>query len=650
MEGQARQEAVPGGIAIAPAANGAHPRGQDPAAGKPPYLESTDYVRVRFAGDSGDGMQLTGAQLARSSSLHGLDLATFPDFPAEIRAPAGTVHGVSSYSINFGSCEIQTAGDYPDILVAMNPAALKLHLGDVRAGGLLIADRDAFREKALRKAGFDSDPLDDGTLGKKGVRLLAVGMTEMTAAAVKEAGLPHNEALRCKNMWALGLVLWMFSRDLGPVEGWLDGKFGGKPEVALANRLALRAGHAFGETAEIAEDISPLKMRPAEMEPGEYCSATGSEALAWGLLAGAKLAGLELFFGSYPITPASPMLHEISRFARKDGSVVAFQAEDEISAACAAIGASWAGALGATASSGPGLALKGEAIGFAVAAELPLVIVNTQRGGPSTGLPTKTEQSDLFQAIAGRHGDAPLPVLAASGPADCFSSAIEASRMAVRFMTPVILLSDGYLANATEPWRIPDLRGLDPFPVDFAADPEGFTPMARDPETLGRVWAKPGTPGLEHRIGSLEKDHDTGEVSYDPENHQRMTDLRARKIRDIAGHIPLQRVACGTEKGDLAVVTWGSTFGPAAIAIRRARDEGLDVAHVHVRHLNPMPKNLGELLGGFGKVIVPEMNTGQLAFILRARYLLPVESVPKVTGRPFRIAELGKRIREALGK
>lgn len=614
--------------------------------GLPDYLESAEYVRVRFAGDSGDGMQLTGSQLARSSALAGHDLATFPDYPAEIRAPAGMVYGVSSYSINFGSCEIFTAGDYPDILVAMNPAALKVHIGDLRKGGLVIVDKEAFTAQALRKAGYESSPLEDGSLGAAGTRLLEVGMSTLTEKATREAGLTHRDSLRCKNMWSLGLVLWMFGRELAPVEEWLDAKFAKSPEVALANRLALNAGHAFGETAELDAPLAPFRMRPAEMEQGEHCSVTGSDALAWGLLAGAKLAGLELFFGSYPITPSSPLLHELSKFAGR--GVTTFQAEDEIAAACSAIGASWAGSLGATASSGPGIALKGEALGFAVAAELPLVVVNTQRGGPSTGLPTKTEQADLLQAIGGRHGESPLPVLAASSPADCFGTAVEAARLAVRFMTPVMVLSDGYLANATEPWRIPDFGSLEEFPVSFRTDPDGFTPMVRDPGTLARAWAVPGTPGLEHRVGSLERDSETGDVSYDPGNHQRMVDLRARKIASIADHLPPQEPLCGNRSGKLAVVTWGSTLGPATISIRRARQAGHDVSHIHLRHLNPFPGNLGELLSGFGKVLVPEMNLGQLAMLLRARYLLPVVSIPKVSGRPFRIAELTGHLADAL--
>lgn len=604
------------------------------------FLEHEDYARVRFSGDSGDGIQLTGTQFSDSAALEGHDLATFPDFPAEIRAPVGTTFGVSSFSINFGSTEIFTAGDRPDVLVAMNPAALKVNVKDLRPGGLIIADAGEFVAKNLTKAGYASNPLDDESLSA--YRIITIDISRLTLEAVKDHGLAKSDALRCKNMWVLGLLLWLFSRDRDPIEHWIERRFAKEPSVRDSNRAALRAGHAYGETTELSASVRRYRIGPAKLPPGEYCTLTGTEATAWGLLAGARLAGLRLFLGSYPITPASGILHLLSGLKRF--GVITFQAEDEIAAVCSALGASYGGAIGVTTSSGPGIALKTEAIGLAVATELPLVVVNVQRGGPSTGLPTKTEQADLFQALWGRNGDAPVPVLAASSATDCFDCAIEAVRIATRYMTPALLLTDGYLANAAEPWRLPDLDAIEAFPAAFHTDPDGFHPFRRDSDTLGRVWAVPGTPGLEHRIGGLERDYDSGHISYDPANHQRMTNVRRDKILGIARSLPLQRVALGPERGRLLIVGWGSTFGPIQVAVRRALAAGQSVAHVHLRHLWPLPTNLADLLGNYERVLVPEMNTGQLATLLRARYLVDAESLSKVTGQPFRIAEIAAAI------
>jgi 2-oxoglutarate/2-oxoacid ferredoxin oxidoreductase subunit alpha len=595
-----------------------------------------DFVRIRFAGDSGDGIQLTGTRLAASTAHFGNDFATFPDFPAEIRAPTGTTYGVSAYSINIGHTEVLTAGDNPDVLVALNPAALKVNLGDVREAGLIIADEGTFNDKNFRKAGYHTNPLDDGTLAR--FRVLRLDISRLTLNAVSGQGLSQKDALRCKNMWTLGLVLWMFGRDIALVEAWLTAKFSATPEVMNANVAALRAGHAFGETAELGESIRRFDIPAAPQEPGTYRTVTGSETLAWGLYAGARLANLDLFFGSYPITPASPVLHALSRMKRH--GVVTFQAEDEIAAVCAAIGASYGGAIGVTTSSGPGIALKMEGIGLAISAELPLVVVNVQRGGPSTGLPTKTEQADLLQAIFGRNGDTQLPVVAAATPADCFACAIEAVRLAVTHMTPVMLLSDGYIANAAEPWKLPDKEDLDPFPARFRSDPEGFHPYLRDPETLARPWVRPGTPGLQHRIGGLEKDYDSGNISYDPANHQRMTDARTGKLRKIAAAMAPQAIDQGEAQGDLAVVGWGSTYGAIRVAVGRARARGQRVSHIHIRNVWPLPPNLGELLGGFGKVLVPELNTGQLAMLLRSELLIDVTPYGKVAGQPFKVSEM----------
>jgi 2-oxoglutarate/2-oxoacid ferredoxin oxidoreductase subunit alpha len=607
-------------------------------------------VVVRFAGDSGDGMQLTGGQFTLSTALAGNDLATFPDFPAEIRAPQGTTFGVSAFQINFGSSAIETAGDQPDVLIAMNPAALKMNANALREGGLIIADEGEFTPRNLAKAGYDGNPLEDGSLAKW--QLVHFNISQLTLDAVKPFGLGNKEALRCKNMWTLGLALWMFDRNRQPIVDWLNAKFAKKPELAEANIAALNAGHAYGETVEIGGQVRQRHVDAAPAEPGLYRTITGAESLSLGLIAGAQLAGLPMFFGSYPITPASPILHHLSRL--KEYGITTFQAEDEIAAICAAIGASYAGQLGVTSSSGPGIALKGEAMGLAVMTELPLVIVNSQRGGPSTGLPTKTEQSDLYQAVYGRNGDAPLPVISARSPADAFDCAIEAVRIATRYMTPVMLLTDGYIANAAEPWKVPDMSGYAPFPVSFAEgsalepDNDQVMPYQRNGD-LARPWIKPGTPGLEHRIGGIEKNPGSGNIDYSPEAHAEMTRLRAAKVAGVADSIPDQDVCLGTNNGKLVVVGWGSTFGPIRQAVRRARGRGLDVSHIHLRHIWPLPKNLGDLLKSYDRIIVPEMNRGQLKTLLRDQYLVDARPVNKVSGQPFKISEIEAAIEEALG-
>lgn len=608
-----------------------------------PQSPLSDAVVVRFAGDSGDGMQLTGGQFTLSSALAGNDFATFPDFPAEIRAPQGTLFGVSAFQINFGSSAIDTAGDAPDVLVAMNPAALKTNVPSLKPGGLIIADEGEFNARNLAKAKYEVNPLDDGSLAKW--QLLKLNISQLTLEAVKPFGLGNKEALRCKNMWTLGLALWMFDRERAPLIDWLEKKFAKLPDIAAANVAALNAGHAYGETAELAGPLRQHHVDPASVAPGLYRTLTGAEGVALGLVAGAQLAKLPMFFGGYPITPASAILHHLSRL--KEYDVTTFQAEDEIAAICAAIGASYGGSLGVTSSSGPGIALKGEAMGLAIMTELPLIIVNSQRGGPSTGLPTKTEQSDLYQAVYGRNGDAPLPVIAARSPGDAFECAIEAVRIAVQYMTPVMLLTDGYIANAAEPWAVPDLTTYEAFPVEFLTEvPEGgFKPYSRD-EKLKRPWVKPGTPGLLHRIGGIEKEIDTGHINYEASNHQAMTDIRKDKIDGIK--VPDQIVELGAEGGKLAIVGWGSTFGPILQAVRRKRAEGLDVSHIHIRHIWPLPANLGALLKSFDKVIVPEMNTGQLKTVLRDQYLVDAKPVNKVSGQPFTIAEIEAAIEEAL--
>jgi 2-oxoglutarate ferredoxin oxidoreductase subunit alpha len=602
---------------------------------------SPEAVVVRFAGDSGDGMQLTGGQFTLSTALAGNDLATFPDFPAEIRAPQGTLFGVSAFQINFGSTLIETAGDQPDVLIAMNPAALKVNLDALKIGGLIIADSGEFTRRNLEKAKYAANPLEDGSLDRW--QVLSFDISALTLQAVKPFGLGNKEALRCKNMWTLGLALWMFDRDRQPLIAWLNAKFAKNPVLAQANAAALNAGHAFGETAELSGPLRQVHISAAATEPGLYRTVTGAEAISLGLVAGAQLAGLPMFFGGYPITPASSILHNLVRL--KEFGVTTFQAEDEIAAIAAAIGAAYAGSLGVTSSSGPGIALKGEAMGLAVMTELPLVIVNSQRGGPSTG------QSDLYQAVYGRNGDAPIPVIAARSPSDAFDCAIEAVRIATRYMTPVILLTDGYIANAAEPWKVPDPAAYAPFPVTFLEQPNGpdgtVLPYARNADGA-RPWIKPGTPGLMHRIGGIEKNPLTGNIDYSPASHQTMTDARKARIDGIVRSIPSQQVTLGEPGGRLVLVGWGSSFGPIHQAVRRARRKGLNVSHIHVRHIWPLPGNLGDLLKSYDQVIVPEMNTGQFKTVLRDQFLVDARPLSKTSGQPFTIAEIEAAIDAAL--
>jgi len=604
--------------------------------------ETRDSVVIRFAGDSGDGMQVTGSQFTLETALAGSDFSTFPDFPAEIRAPAGTTFGVSAFQIHFGGTEVMTPGDAVDVLVAMNPAALTVDLRDLKVGGTVIVDTAAFTDRNLSKAGYAKSPLDDDSLAR--YQVLKFDITKLTADAVKPHGLSSREAHLCRNMWALGLLLWMYGHERAATIDWLKRKFAKKPGIADANVAALNAGHAFGETAEMPEHLVGYVVPKAHVRPGRYRTVSGTEGLAWGLVAGLRAAGIEkMVFAGYPITPASALLHTLANL--RAFGVVTFQAEDEIAASGAALGASYAGALGVTSSSGPGIALKTEMLGLAIATELPLVVIDSQRAGPSTGMPTKAEQSDLFQAVHGRNADAPLAVLAPATTADCFDIAMEAVRLATKYMTPVIVLSDGYLAHAAEPWRIPQEADMPRFPVRYRSDPEGFHPFLRDAETLARPWVKPGTPQLEHRIGGLEKDYDSGHISYDPDNHARMTKTRADKIAGIARDIPRQDVALGSDHGALAVLGWGSTFGAIHQAVKITRDEGRDVAHIHLRYLNPFPSNLGDLLRRYQRVLVPEMNNGQLVKLIRAEYLIPAEPLGKVTGKPFRVTEIAQAIR-----
>jgi 2-oxoglutarate/2-oxoacid ferredoxin oxidoreductase subunit alpha len=607
-------------------------------------------IVVRFAGDSGDGVQLMGTQFVASTALAGNDFATFPDYPAEIRAPAGTTFGVSAYQVNLGARPITTAGDAPQVLVAFNPAALKVNLPLLAEGALIILNTDTFTERSLAKAGYQQDPRKIGILD--GYQVVALDISKMTLESVKTYALSKSDAGRCKNFWALGLVLWMFGRSVEPVEQWIAKRFAKDENLRAANFAALHAGHAYGETAELAAAVPQYRTPQAVFTPGEYRGITGSEALAFGLAAAGELAGRPVMFCSYPITPASPLLHRLARLGHLGVGV--FQAEDEIAAVCAAIGASYGGTIGVTSSSGPGVALKTEAIGLAISAELPLVVVDSQRGGPSTGLPTKTEQSDLYLAVYGRNADAPIPVLAARSPSECFDVAIEAVRIALRHMTPVMLLTDGYLANAAEPWLLPKVADLEPISVReprAAAEGEDVTAVAfdRDPDTFGRPWITPGMPGLMHRVGGLEKDLRSGHISYDAANHQAMTRMRADKVASVARYIPAQQVEIGESSGRLAVVGWGSTYGSLYQAVRSVRKSDPRVSHIHLRYLNPLPANLGELLSGFERVLVPEMNMGQLATLLRDKLGIEVVSLSKVTGQPFQVAELVEAIQRELG-
>ncbi len=603
--------------------------------------EKMGEVVVRFAGDSGDGMQLTGNQFTSTSALMGNDLATFPDFPAEIRAPAGSIAGVSAFQVRIADYDIHTPGDAPDALVAMNPAALIKSLPDLRPNGIIIANSDEFDERNLKKAGYQGNPLEDGSLD--GYRLYTAAVTTMTRRALEDTGLDVKTQDRCKNFFALGMIYWLYSRPVETSVAWLKQKFKRRPEIAAANELALKAGYNFCDITEVFQ--VRYEVEPAQLEPGIYRNIIGNSALAVGLVTASRRSGLPLYLGSYPITPASDILHELARF--KNYGVTTFQAEDEIAAVCASIGASFGGALAVTTTSGPGLALKSEAINLAIMVELPLVVCNIQRGGPSTGLPTKTEQSDLLQAMFGRNGDSPVPVLAANSPADCFETAIEACRIAVKYMVPVILLSDGYIANGSEPWRLPDLESLPDLRTEFWSKAEGFQPYSRDEATLARPWAVPGTPGLEHRLGGLEKEDLTGNVSYSATNHQKMTKYRADKVKRIAQEIPPLEIN-GDPDGDLLVVGWGSTLGAVAGAVRQARREGLNVSQIHLKYINPFPNDLGDVMGRFERILVPEMNSGQLALLLRAEYLREVVSQSKVKGKPFFRYEIYDKIKEIL--
>jgi 2-oxoglutarate ferredoxin oxidoreductase subunit alpha len=605
-------------------------------------IKTLDDVTIRFAGDSGDGMQLTGTQFTNTAAVLGNDLSTLPDYPAEIRAPAGTTYGVSGFQIHFGSTDILTPGDSCDVLVAMNPAALATNVKMLRQGGIIIANADAYTEKNLKMAGYEANPLDDGSLD--GYQLHKVAISKMTASALADMNLSTKFVDKTKNFFALGLMYWLYNRPLDQSEKFIREKFGKDPQVVEANLRVLRAGFNYGDTVELF--TTRYEVKAAHLEPGTYRNIMGNTASALGLVAAARKSGLPLFLGSYPITPASDILHELSRL--KEFDVKTFQAEDEIAAVCSAIGASYAGALGATNTSGPGMALKTEGIGLAVMLELPLVIINVQRGGPSTGLPTKTEQADLLQAVMGRNGEAPLPVIAAATPADCFSAAYESARIAVKYMTPVICLTDGYLGNGAEPWLIPRVEDLPDIPVTFAKNPDGFAPYSRDERTLSRPWAIPGTPGLEHRIGGLEKKHITGNINYEPENHDFMIKLRARKIERVLQDIPPQEVD-GDPRGDLLVVGWGSTYGSIKNAIRNVRARGRKVSHAHVRYINPLPGNLGEILAGFKRVLVPEINNGQLIKVLREKYLVPAEGFNMIRGLPLRTEEIEEAIESRLG-
>lgn len=615
-----------------------------------PREEITDVV-IRLAGDSGDGMQLTGSQFTAVSALAGNDLATLPDFPAEIRAPAGTLPGVSAFQVRISSEDISTAGDVADVLVAMNPAALRSELPKVRSGGMVIVNEDGFGERELEKAGYSANPLEDDSLAD--YHVIEVPMTSLTVTKVKELGVKGRDAERSKNFFALGLLCWMYSRNPSDLRDWIEHRFASDELVKNANLTAFEVGWSFGETTElipITRSVAPM-----ERPPGTYRNIDGNTGLAWGIIASAQLSGLPTYLGSYPITPASDILHELAK--HPEASIRVFQAEDEIAAAASSVGAAFAGDLAWTTTSGPGLALKGETIGLAVSLELPLVIVNIQRGGPSTGLPTKTEQSDLTQAIFGRHGESPLPVIAASRPADCFECAIQAAEMAIKYRTPVILLSDGYIANSSEPWCIPDVDSLPDLSTIYATETnhtgadgvEEFWPYLRDPETLARPWAIPGTPGLEHRVGGIEKADGSGDISYDPDNHQRMTDLRAAKIDGVARDYAPLEVTGDVDDAEVLVVGWGSTWGAIAAAVELVRSDGGKVAQVHLRNVNPLPGDLGDIIRAYPNVLVPEMNTGQLAMILRAEYLVDAQSLSKVAGLPFTVGEIEVEIRKRLG-
>jgi 2-oxoglutarate ferredoxin oxidoreductase subunit alpha len=609
-------------------------------------VESLDRVVIRFAGDSGDGMQLVGDRFTELSAAFGNDLATLPNFPAEIRAPAGTIAGVSSFQVHISDHDIVTPGDAPNVLVAMNPAALKANLRDLAPGSTLLVNVDTFETRNLDKAGYAGSPLEDDSLAA--FRVYEIPMTSITIEATKPLGVKPRDAERSKNFFALGLICWMYTRPTEPLVDWIKRRFGNRPEVLEANLAAFRAGYNFGETAELFDH--PYEVKPARLEPGTYRQITGNVALSYGLVAAAQAAKLPLFYASYPITPASDVLHELSKL--KNFGVKTLQAEDEIAAAGAAVGAAFAGNLAVTATSGPGVDLKAEAIGLAVSLEVPLVLVDVQRGGPSTGLPTKTEQADLMLAMYGRHGEAPLPIVAAKSPADCFDAAFEAVRIALKYRTPVILLTDGYLANGAEPWNLPDVEALPDISVPFTTEPnhgDEFYPYLRDPETLARPWAIPGTPGLMHRVGGIEKEDGSGNISYDPENHDKMSRLRAAKIAGIARDIPATDLD-DEDGSEFLVLSWGGTWGAATAAVRRVRGRGKKISHAHLHHLNPFPADLGAVLARFPKILVPELNLGQLSKLVRAEYLVDAQSYTRVAGVPFRAAELETHILEMMDK
>jgi 2-oxoglutarate ferredoxin oxidoreductase subunit alpha len=610
-------------------------------------IEEKERVVIRFAGDSGDGMQLTGDRFTNATAVLGNDLATLPDFPAEIRAPAGTVHGVSAFQIQFASRDILTPGDHPDVLVAMNPAALKAEFASVEPGATVIVNEDAFVQRNLDKAGFTSNPLEDGTL--EGYQVYRVPMTSITVRAVEELGLSRKEAERSKNMFALGLVSWMYGRPTDVTLTWLHKKFGDKPQVFDANVAAFKAGYNFGETTELF--ATSYHVKPAPVQPGTYRNVSGATALAFGLVAAAERSGLRLFYASYPITPASELLHELSRL--KNFRVLTLQAEDEIAAAGIALGASFAGDLGVTGTSGPGMDLKAETLGLAVTLELPMLVVDVQRAGPSTGMPTKTEQGDLLLAMFGRHGESPMPIVAPRSPAHCFDAALEAARIAIEYRTPVILLSDTFLGNSSEPWLLPDVTSLPRIDPSFATGPNAgqeFLPYLRDPKTLARPWAIPGTPGLRHRVGGLEKEDGTGDISYDAENHERMTHLRAEKVARVAETITPLEVDDPDGDAEILVLGWGSSYGTIQAAARRVRERGLGVATAHLVHLNPMPKNTGEVVSDYRTVLIPEMNLGQLSMLIRSRYLVDATSFTKVQGQPIFAEELEAEIVKVMGR
>ena len=608
----------------------------------PPTVEELDTVTVRFCGDSGDGMQLTGTEFTKSTAILGNDLATFPDYPAEIRAPAGTLPGVSGFQIQFSSHDIYTPGDAPDVLVAMNPAALKTNLPDLLPGGILVVNTGAFNETNLQKAGYAKNPIDDEQLQAK-YRLFKVDITKLTELSLEGSGLGSKEIARSKNMFALGMMCWMYGRPMDNIIDGLRQKFTKKPEIAEANVQVLKAGFNYGETTEAFSH--KYEVKPARLAPGKYRNVTGNQAAALGFVTAAARSGVRLFLGSYPITPASDILHELSSY--KNYGVMTFQAEDEIAGIASAIGASFGGSLALTTSSGPGVALKTEAMGLALMLELPLVICNVQRGGPSTGLPTKTEQADLLQAVYGRNGESPIPVLASSTPGDCFEAAYEAFRIAVKYMTPVLYLTDGYLANGSEPWLIPDPAKLPPITVKYRTDPEGFHAYQRDPKTLARPWVIPGTPGMEHRVGGLEKDSLTGNVSYDPQNHEKMIRTRAEKVARVADEIPPTQIF-GEPSGDVLVLGWGGTYGALHQAVESLQKRGKKVSQVHLRWLNPLPKDLGEVIRRFQTVLVPELNLGQLSKILRSTYLVDCVTLNKIQGKPFKVAEIVAKVNELL--